>query len=164
MVELLRVSDKGLGLLYKGALLGSVNSAFDHSDAWFVLEQVAEKLAQAEGVRFKNCHLCEKELGDNWQWSDAIKLFMESKASKLDMSIKHITKEDVAKLDKVSLEKPDWVTASNAGFLINQKGIKELACSGSAALVFVLDYVLMAGYSSLFLGFDSPLMADFDVY
>lgn len=165
MVELLRVGDKGLGLFYKGGLISSVNSAHDHADAWFVLEQVAENLAQVEGVTFKNCYFNEQELGENWQWSDVVKAHKQSiEKSIFEISTKHVKKDDLVFLEDVARAHPDWVEIVNLGYMVSRIGMKELKSKGSHALMFVMDYALMAGYDKALLSSTAALLADFDVY
>lgn len=71
-VILLRVEDKGLGLLCNGVLIGSVLSAIDHHDSWFMLEKVAENMAMLFNVPLEQSRFSEVNLGQGWQWQDVV--------------------------------------------------------------------------------------------
>lgn len=72
-VILLRIEDKGLGLLFNDVLIGSVVSATDHHDSWFMLEKVAENLATMFKVPLEQSRFSEEVLGQDWNWDDVVK-------------------------------------------------------------------------------------------
>lgn len=164
-VVLLRVEDKGLGLLHNGVLLGGVKSEFDHHDAWFLLESVAEKLATLNSVEVKHARFAESELVQGWQWDDVVKAHYDREGiSTLKLSLRHIKKDDINVLGDISAQHEDWVIIRDFGFEISREGLSKLEGFGTDALSFVINYGLMAGYQKLMLIEGGPVMADFDVY
>lgn len=87
------------------------------------------------------------------------------KAQTLEVSLGHINESDKDVLRGV---RSDFVLEKDGQFVINNDAVQNvnyplgLFDGGSDALMFVVDYALMAGYEKLILGADCPRMADFD--
>lgn len=134
-------------------------------DAWFLLESIAEKLTTLNSIPLKHARFSEETLSQGWQWDEVIKAHYDREdLSTLTLSIRHIKRDDVYLLSKLGESHPQWVKEFNLGFEITEEGLSNIADSGSEAIAFVVNYGLMGGYRKMMLGFDAPLMADFDTY